>query len=124
MAALTEALAIHAEVNCVARSGRPDDPGTSSVTPGSPPAPKVRTLETIIGGKRQVPDAGLFAGKGKVEEIAALAVASGTELAIFKCLAKRKAQDAQRSLGHPVRGRENPSGAPQSAAERFRRIVH
>ena len=37
----------------------------------------------VIGGRRQVPDAGLFAGKGKAEEIAALAAASGTELAIF-----------------------------------------
>jgi GTP-binding protein HflX len=37
----------------------------------------------VIGGKRQVPDAGLFAGKGKAEEVAAMVAATGAELAIF-----------------------------------------
>jgi GTPase len=37
----------------------------------------------IVGGKRQVPDAGLFAGSGKAQEIATLAAASGAEVVIF-----------------------------------------
>jgi hypothetical protein len=50
---LSEALAVHAEIICVARSGQPDDP-EDSVTPGMNPAPGLRTVETIVGGRRQV----------------------------------------------------------------------
>ena len=41
---------------------------------------------TVVGtvtGRRQRPDAALFAGKGKVDEIAALRVATGADLVIF-----------------------------------------
>jgi Flp pilus assembly protein CpaB len=54
VAPLTEALAVHAEVFCVARSGRPDDLGESSITLGSIARPQVQTLETIVGRKRQM----------------------------------------------------------------------
>ena len=37
----------------------------------------------LVGGKRQRPDAGLFAGSGKVDEIAELVRAHGAELALF-----------------------------------------
>ncbi|MBL6748967.1 MAG: GTPase HflX [Nevskia sp.] len=37
----------------------------------------------VIGGRRDRPDAGLYAGSGKVEEIAAAVKAGGVELAIF-----------------------------------------
>jgi hypothetical protein len=53
VAPLMEALAINAHIVCVARSGRPDDPGESSVTPGLIASPNLRVVETIIGGKRQ-----------------------------------------------------------------------
>ena len=37
----------------------------------------------VIGGSRDRPDAGLYAGSGKVDEVAAAAKAAGAELAIF-----------------------------------------
>ena len=37
----------------------------------------------VIGGSRQVPDAGLFVGSGKAQEVADTLAASGAELAIF-----------------------------------------
>jgi GTP-binding protein HflX len=37
----------------------------------------------VIGGSRDRPDAGLYAGSGKVDEVAAAAAAGGAELAIF-----------------------------------------
>jgi GTP-binding protein HflX len=37
----------------------------------------------VIGGRRERPDAGLYAGSGKVDEIAAAVQAGGVELAIF-----------------------------------------
>ena len=37
----------------------------------------------VIGGRRERPDAGLYAGSGKVDEIAAAVHGSGVELAIF-----------------------------------------
>ncbi len=37
----------------------------------------------IVGGKRQKPDAGLFAGSGKAQEIAKLVEETGAEVAIF-----------------------------------------
>lgn len=38
---------------------------------------------TVLGGSRQVPDAGLFVGSGKAQEVADTLAASGAELAIF-----------------------------------------
>jgi Flp pilus assembly protein CpaB len=52
-ALLSVALALKADITCIARSGRPDDPGEESVTPGIKP-PKVRVIEVISGSKRQV----------------------------------------------------------------------
>ena len=61
IAPLAEALAIEAHVTCVARSGRPDDPGPASVTPSGPsPADQVAVVERIVGGVREV----MFAPKG------------------------------------------------------------
>ena len=40
-------------------------------------------IVTVIGGARQVPDAGLYAGSGKVREIAEAVAGSGAELVIF-----------------------------------------
>ncbi|HVT35716.1 MAG TPA: GTPase HflX, partial [Nevskiaceae bacterium] len=40
-------------------------------------------IVTVIGGVRRVPDAGTYAGSGKVEEIAAAVAGSGAELVIF-----------------------------------------
>jgi Flp pilus assembly protein CpaB len=51
IAPLTEALTTDAEITCVARSGRPGDPGAASVTPGHNPVPNVKAVE-IISGKR------------------------------------------------------------------------
>ncbi len=53
VAVLSEAMVVSANMVCVARSGQPDDPGASSITPGSDPGPKLHTMETIAGGKRQ-----------------------------------------------------------------------
>jgi len=53
IAGLTGALALNAEIMCVVRSGRPDDPGESSLTPGTTP-PKRRFVEVIVGNKRQM----------------------------------------------------------------------
>ncbi len=50
---LTSALALNEEVTAVARSGRPDDPGVSSITPELPP-PRVTVVETLVGNKRQL----------------------------------------------------------------------
>jgi Flp pilus assembly protein CpaB len=51
VAPLLEALATDAEVSCVARSGRTDDPGTS-VIPESNPVPPVRAIEQLLGNRR------------------------------------------------------------------------
>lgn len=40
-------------------------------------------ITSVIGGRRERPDAGLYAGSGKVDEVAAAVQASGAELAIF-----------------------------------------
>lgn len=40
-------------------------------------------IHAVIGGSRDRPDAGLFIGSGKAEEIAAAVAAAGVELAIF-----------------------------------------
>jgi Flp pilus assembly protein CpaB len=51
---LSEALAIAADLTCVVRSGRPDDPGEASVTPDPPnPLTNLSWVETIRGGKRE-----------------------------------------------------------------------
>jgi hypothetical protein len=50
---LTEALALNEEVTAVARSGRPDDSGVSSITPEMPP-PRVTVVETLVGNKRHL----------------------------------------------------------------------
>jgi hypothetical protein len=61
IAPLAEALAIESLVACVARSGRPDDPGPASVTPSGPsPADQVAVVERIVSGTREV----LFVPKG------------------------------------------------------------
>ena len=63
IAPLTEALAIEANITCVARSGLPDDPGPASVTPSGPsPGDQVAVVERIVGGKREV----MFVPKGAV----------------------------------------------------------
>jgi Flp pilus assembly protein CpaB len=55
IAPLTEALAVEANITCVARSGLPDDPGPASVTPSGPsPSDKIVAVERIIGGNREV----------------------------------------------------------------------
>lgn len=55
IAPLTEAIAVEANIFCVARSGLPDDPGSDSVTPGGAnPADAFHTVESIVAGKRQV----------------------------------------------------------------------
>jgi hypothetical protein len=52
VALLTEALAVHAEIFCVAHSGLPND--TPSITPGSTNQPQYRVVETISGSKRDI----------------------------------------------------------------------
>lgn len=52
VAPLTEALAVHAGVCCVAHSGYPND--RPAPTPGYTPPPRVKTVETIRGNKREV----------------------------------------------------------------------
>jgi hypothetical protein len=52
VAALTETLAIHTTLTCVARSGQPSGRPEQDV-PGKPLDVKVTTIETIVGGKRQ-----------------------------------------------------------------------
>ncbi|MCS6850471.1 MAG: hypothetical protein NZ700_04795 [Gemmataceae bacterium] len=54
VAPLADALTSHAEIICIARSGHPDDPGPSSVTPSSIATPNVTAMETIVGSKRTV----------------------------------------------------------------------
>lgn len=53
VAPLLEALAVDADVLCVARSGHPDDPGELSITPGSQPVAPLRSIETIVERQRQ-----------------------------------------------------------------------
>ncbi|MBV9124231.1 MAG: hypothetical protein JO112_12810 [Planctomycetes bacterium] len=65
-AALTEALAIKAEIICLARSGQVADSSQEKDTQGSTPAPNLRTVETIIGNKRQVL---VFPGPGKSPQV-------------------------------------------------------
>jgi Flp pilus assembly protein CpaB len=67
VAPLSEALAVSASIVCVARSGQPDDPGPSSMTPGSNPGPKLHTMETIVGNKRQTL---VFPGTGQAPQLA------------------------------------------------------
>jgi hypothetical protein len=50
---LLEALALNADLLCVARSGRPDDPGAASVTPDLAPPVQTSVVRTWIGGKRE-----------------------------------------------------------------------
>lgn len=54
VAPLTEALALNAQLLGVARSGRPEDTGDTSVTPGPAPAPRFRQVETVVGPRRQI----------------------------------------------------------------------
>ena len=51
--ALSEALAINAEVMCAARSGHPDDAKVHTVTPDLPPQ-SLMIVETIQGGRRHL----------------------------------------------------------------------
>ncbi len=51
--ALSQALAMKDDLIAIARSGRPDDPGDSSITPGSPPPPPKKAMEAILGGQRK-----------------------------------------------------------------------
>ena len=51
VAPLTEALAVNAEMFCVAHSGLPDAP-PAQPTPGSNPAPRIGVTEIITGNKR------------------------------------------------------------------------
>ena len=52
-APLQEALAIGANLVCVARSSRPDESKAKTVTPGSAPPPPIHAMETIKGNSRQ-----------------------------------------------------------------------
>lgn len=52
VAPLTEALAVHAEIFCVAHSGLPGD--APKTTPGSNPSPRINATEIITGNKREV----------------------------------------------------------------------
>ncbi len=62
-AAIGEALAMHIEINCVIRSGRPDDPGPAVETPGADPLAdtSIIMLDTILGSKR---DTQVFSNSG------------------------------------------------------------
>ncbi len=53
VAPISEALATHVEVTCVARSGLPDDPGAVSKTPGSDPIADMKIVDSISGKKRE-----------------------------------------------------------------------
>jgi Flp pilus assembly protein CpaB len=62
-AAISEALAMHLEIDCVIRSGRPDDPGPAVETPGADPLAdtSIIVLDTILGSKR---DTQVFSNSG------------------------------------------------------------
>jgi Flp pilus assembly protein CpaB len=49
---ISEALATEVAITCVARSGRPDDPGPTMITPGSDPLSNVKVIETMSGNRR------------------------------------------------------------------------
>jgi len=53
VAALSEAIATHAEITCVARSGLPDDPGQAVKTPGADPLSEMKVIDSISGKNRQ-----------------------------------------------------------------------
>lgn len=56
-----------------------------------------------VGGRRSRPDAALFAGSGKVDEIAALVAASGAKLAVFNhALSPAQQRNLERALAVPV----------------------
>jgi hypothetical protein len=61
-AKISEALAMHLQIDCVIRSGRPDDPGPALETPPSNPLnSSVIVLDTILGSKR---DTQVFSNSG------------------------------------------------------------
>jgi Flp pilus assembly protein CpaB len=53
VAPLTEALAVNAQIFCVAHSGLPNEPAAQP-TPGSNPSPRMSVTETIVGNKREL----------------------------------------------------------------------
>src|SRR6266513_2228693 len=53
VAPLHEALAIGANLVCVARSSRPDESKAKTFTPGSAPPSPIHAMETIKGNSRQ-----------------------------------------------------------------------
>jgi Flp pilus assembly protein CpaB len=50
---LTEALAVGAEVTCIARSGRPEEPADAGRVESSDPLKGVGSMEVIVGGNRK-----------------------------------------------------------------------
>ena len=58
------------------------------------------TARALVGGRRARPDPALFAGKGKVEEVARTLAATGARLAIFNHeLTPAQERNLERSLG-------------------------
>ena len=53
VAPITEAIATQVDIECVARSGLPGDPGTAEETPGSDPLAQVKIIDAIHGRKRE-----------------------------------------------------------------------
>ena len=53
VAPITEAIATQVDIECVARSGLPSDPGAAKETPGSDPLAQVKVIDAIHGKKRE-----------------------------------------------------------------------
>ena len=53
VAPVTEAVAMHVDIMCVARSGLPNDPAAKRLTPGSDPLSQVKVIDAISGKHRE-----------------------------------------------------------------------
>lgn len=73
---ISEALATDVAITCVARSGRPDDPGPTTITPGSDPLSNIKVIETMAGNRR---DTVVFGGDYNRETISDVADARETQ---------------------------------------------
>lgn len=73
---ISEALATDVAITCVARSGRPDDPGPATITPGSNPLSTIKVIETMSGNRR---DTVVFGGDYSRETISNVADARSTQ---------------------------------------------
>lgn len=64
------------------------------------------TVAAVIGGRRERPDAGLFIGSGKADEVAAACADSGAQLVIFNHeLSPSQERNLEKRLGCRVLGR-------------------